>query len=203
MRLMLRSKHSAHSFARGARLRRFRRDDSGVAAIEFASVVAPFLIFMLGIMGAGLQFFAMNSLEHGVETASRQVRTGQAQTGTTPMTVAQFKTAVCNAAGTFLKCDDAHMHIIVQNWANWSSVTPASCYNSTSKTFTASTGQGTDTLSTYSGGAGQVVQVTVCYKWDMTRGLYMFASSGNKMDDGSIVLQASTAFRTECYDTSC
>lgn len=191
------------ALVRARRLRGFRRNEKGAAAVEFAGVVIPFLMFILGIMGAGLQFFAMNALEHGVETASRAVRTGQAQTGTAPETVAQFKTAVCNAAGPFLKCDDAHMHIIVNSWASWSSVTTQQCYNSTSKTFAASTGTGTDLVSKYSGGAGQVVLITVCYKWDMTKGLQMLAAAGNKMDDGSIVLQASTAFRTECYDTSC
>jgi len=180
---------------------RFRRDERGAAAIEFAFVVTPFLLFLLGIMGSGLQFFAVNALEHGVETASRMVRTGQAQTGTSPTTVAQFKTAVCKAAGSFLKCDDAHMSILVNSWSSWDqlNLNAQSCTNGNA--LAASTGAGTDLVSKYSGGANQIVLITVCYKWDSTTGLYMYAPI--KLGDGSVLMQASTAFRTECYDTSC
>ncbi len=183
----------ASRLARG----RFRKDEGGAAALEFAGVVIPFLIFILGIMGSGLQFFAMNALEHGVETAARQIRTGQAQTSS--MTVAQFKTAVCNAAGSFIKCDDAHMSILVQNQASWGAIAAQSCKNGGA--LAASTGTGTDLVKTYSGDDGRVVLITVCYKWDSTNGLYMY--SPDKLSDGSVLMQASTAFRTECYATSC
>ena len=58
---------------------RWLADESGVAASEFAAVLMPFLFLVLGIMGSGLQFFAQNALEHGVEAAGRAVRTGQSQ----------------------------------------------------------------------------------------------------------------------------
>lgn len=183
----------ASPFLRG----RFRKDEGGAAALEFAGVVVPFLIFILGIMGSGLQFFAMNSLEHGVETAARQIRTGQAQTN--GMTVAQFKSAVCAAAGSFIKCDDAHMSILVQNQASWGAIAAQSCKNGGN--LAAGTGAGTDLMKTHAGEDGRVVLITVCYKWDSTNGLYMY--SPDKLSDGSVIMQASTAFRTECYATSC
>jgi Flp pilus assembly protein TadG len=183
--------------ASSSRRGRFRKDEGGAAALEFAGVVVPFLIFILGIMGSGLQFFAMNSLEHGVETAARQIRTGQAQTN--GMTVAQFKTAVCGAAGSFIKCDDAHMSILVQNQASWGAIAAQNCKNGGS--LAASTGTGTDLMKTHAGEDGRVVLITVCYKWDSTNGLYMY--SPDKLSDGSVIMQASTAFRTECYATSC
>lgn len=182
-----------------SRARRFRSDEQGAAAVEFAGVVVPFLLFVLGIMGSGLQFFAMNSLEHGVEAAARAVRTGQAQTGTSPMTVGQFKTSVCANAGTFIKCDDSHLHILVNQSATWAGIGTHNCNNGGA--LAANSGTDTALVNTLTGGSGQVVLITVCYKWDSTNGLYMY--SPTKLSDGSVLMQASTSFRTECYDTTC
>ena len=55
---------------------RFRRCENGVTMIEFGMVAFPFLLFVLGIMAVGLQFFTINALDHAVETASRKIRTG-------------------------------------------------------------------------------------------------------------------------------
>lgn len=176
-----------------ARCSRWRSDESGVAATEFAAVLLPFLMMVLGIMGSGLQYFAQNALDHGVEAAGRSVRTGQSQS--TNQIMSQFKTALCQAAGSFIKCDDQHMQIIVGSWSDWASVTPASCQNGTG--MAQGTGQPTDQVSQYSGGSGAVVMITACYKWDLTAGFLMY--SPVKLSDGSILMQSSTAFRTEPY----
>ncbi|MEM6497761.1 MAG: TadE/TadG family type IV pilus assembly protein [Pseudomonadota bacterium] len=72
---------------------RYRQNNDGSMAIEFAAVVIPFLMLLMGTVVVGLYFFVTFSLEHAVEQASRQIRTGQAQLA--GMTKDQFKANVC------------------------------------------------------------------------------------------------------------
>lgn len=184
------------------RARGWRRNEDGAAAIEFALVALPFLSMLVGIMGSGLQFFSQNALENGVETASRAVMTGQAQMGdpnaspaVPPMTVDQFRQKICSTAGSFIKCDAAHLSLLVNSWTDWASVNPPSCKSGGG--LPPSTGTGTDLVSTYSGAPGDVVLITVCYKWDLAKGILTY--SPDKLSDGSALMQAATAFRTEPF----
>lgn len=184
------------------RLSKLRTDTSGSVALEFAEISVPFLMMLIGIMGTGLQYFSLTSLENGVEAASRAVLTGRAQLGdpnatppVPPTTYDQFRQTICSTAGSFIKCDDAHLSLIVKSWSNWASVTQQSCNNSGA--LPPSTGSGSTPLASNTGAAGDVVLITVCYKWDMTSGWLVYAPV--KLSDGSVLMQAATAFRTEPY----
>jgi Flp pilus assembly protein TadG len=180
---------------RAARLLlRWRADRSGAAAVEFALTAIPFLMFIFGILVVGLEFFTMNSLEHGIETASRLIRTGQAQNAST--TVAQFKQSICNNAGAAIACD-AHLTVHIQQGAQWSDITPVPCLK-VDGTMNAGTGNDTDAITTYAGGASSVVLVTACYKWDLPK-VVPIINIGN-MTDGATLLQAAATFRTEPYN---
>src|SRR5215475_12960690 len=80
--------------ARRAAPRRFLRRQDGAAAVEFAAIMAPFIVFMFGIMETALIFFADQTLQTAVEDSARLVMTGQAQNGA--WQVADFKRQVCN-----------------------------------------------------------------------------------------------------------
>ena len=73
-------------------LRRFRRDEEGVAAVEFAMVAFPFFFLLTTIIEASLFFFAGQMLESAVDRVGRDIRTGQLGPETT---VTQMKAAVC------------------------------------------------------------------------------------------------------------
>lgn len=172
----------------------FGSDVRGATAIEFGFLAGPFFMFTLGVMAVGLFFFTQNSLESAVNVASRQIRTGMAQKN--GVTLAQFKQAVCNAAGAYIKCDNLRVHIASDS--SWSSIEPKDCV--TDGKLTEPSGRANDPVSGQSGGASQVVLVTLCYEWELARYLPYF-SFGN-MDDGSAALQAVTTFRTEPYPTT-
>lgn len=80
--------------------RRFRGDQSGASALEFAIVAAPLLLLLLAVLQVGLVFFANFALEGVTERAARLVRTGQAQ----KFTQAQFKSEVCKHLSAPLSC---------------------------------------------------------------------------------------------------
>ena len=174
--------------------RSWLRDESGSAAVEFALVAMPFLLFVLGIIGVGLYFFTQNALERGVENAARQIRTGQAQNA--GVTVGQFKTLLCNEAGSYIDC--SKVSIIVQSATSWSGIAPQSCLDANNN-MVASTGASGDLISKYSGAAKTVVLVTVCYKWDLAQMFNFLKLGAGPGGTGAAIVQAATTFRSEPY----
>jgi hypothetical protein len=175
-------------------LRRFGRDDRGATALEFALVATPFLMFVFGLVGASLYFFVSNSLEKGMDQASRLIRTGEAITQ--KMDVDGFKNAICEGAGSWIDCKK--LQIWAQHWSDWSDsgLAPHKCVDQNNAVIQNTAG-GTEQIATYSGGASDVVIVTTCYQWDFAAKI-PFLHLGN-MQNGAMMMQSSTAFRTEPY----
>src|SRR5262245_14088954 len=89
--------------ARLAAPRRFIRRKNGSAAVEFAALMAPFIVFMFGIMGTALVFFADQTLQTAVDDSARLVMTGQAQSG--GWKVDDFKKQVCARIYALFDCN--------------------------------------------------------------------------------------------------
>ena len=170
----------------------FRNDDTGTTAIEFGIIALPFFMFVCGVIGIGVHFFTQSVLEDAVGEAARQVRTGQAQT--TGMSVSDFKKLIVDRTGTAIDSNKLRVHM--QAADKWSDVSPKNCLDSNGQQ-TAGTGNPTDAVANYSGGAGAVVMVTVCYEWETAK--YLPFLDLSQMANGSGMLQASTTFRTEPY----
>lgn len=72
---------------------RFRRAESGAAAVEFGLVAFPFFLLVWAIIELGMVFFVDVTLDNAVGRMSRQIRTGEFQTaGGTPES---FKSDIC------------------------------------------------------------------------------------------------------------
>jgi hypothetical protein len=169
-------------------------NERGAAALEFAIVAVPFLLFMLGIIGVGLYLFTTNALEHGAEAAARKIRTGEAQKDA--LTVGGFRELVCEEAGSYIDCDK--LHVLIQHAPAWSGITPQPCVDENNN-MVASTGEADDAIIDYTGEANEVVLVTLCYEWDLAQS-FSFLKLGSKPDGtGPVIVEASTAFRTEPY----
>ena len=168
------------------------RNEDGAAAVEFALVAVPFLLFVLGLLGMGLYFLADTSLENGVEGAARKLRTGEAEKGN--MTVGSFRELVCQEAGSYIDC--GKVSTIVQHAATWSEITPQSCTDA-SGNMTGSTGSipnsSTSTRERQRSrprhrllqvGAGPGIP---------------FLQLGSGDGSGPAIIQAATAFKSEPY----
>jgi len=178
---------------RGARnvFSRFQKNEDGFTAVEFALVAMPFFMMLFGTIGVGLFFFTTFSLENAVEKASRQVRTGQAQTAN--KTTNQFKQDVCDNAPSFVDCVGKLRVQVVSNPSfSGAASSIGSCLDSGGDLIP------DPTDGAVPGDAGAVVLVTVCYEWDLTKSI-PFLDLGN-MGNGSRLIQASTTFRTEPYN---
>jgi Flp pilus assembly protein TadG len=92
------------------RLKRFPAAREGVAAVEFALVVGPFLFMIFAVLELALVFLLSSSLDMATERAARRIRTGEVQTAGEGVTT--FRSAVCSemtwlssACATSLKVD--------------------------------------------------------------------------------------------------
>jgi Flp pilus assembly protein TadG len=188
----------------------FSRDASGATAVEFGLVALPFLMILAGIIDVGTYYFALNTLDRGVDETARFIRTGEAQTGgftyvstqtVDAKTIAGFRVKVCEqakAAGGNFDC--SKMVVVLNSGTTWAQIANAdqTCTQGTSPNVTLKAGTtGTDQLTAHVGGTSSVVIATVCYPWDVAKFL-PFLKVGN-LQDGSMLLQSSTAFQTEPY----
>lgn len=188
------------SSQRASLLKRFQKNKDGVTAVEFALVLTPFLLFAIGTIAIGLQFFTINSLDHAVEKASRKIRTGQAQR--TNMTLGDFKSLVCESGGSYIDQDCGNIYVHVQNANSWAGVTPTSCAQNGQMTQQSNT---TGAISESAGGGDQVVLVTVCYDWRMPiylpylNYILMRPADDIPLASGGSLIQSVATFRSESF----
>ena len=181
-------------------LRHWKTDQSGFTAVEFAMVAMPFLMLLFGTLSVCLFYFTNFTLENAVWSASRGIRTGQFQQGegsysgiTTPEDRKKaFKQALCAKAPAYIDCNKVIV-LVQSNSGGFGGITQPVC---------ATNGTMVDqaTAEFNPGGASSVVLITACYPWDFGGRLPFFAL--NNMKDGSLLLQASVAFRTEPYPSN-
>ncbi|KXO79362.1 TadE/TadG family type IV pilus assembly protein [Brucella anthropi] len=61
----------------GVSLRRFVRAQNGVAAVEFALLIFPFLLIVFATIEVGMSFTARQVISNATETVARRLQTGQ------------------------------------------------------------------------------------------------------------------------------
>lgn len=183
------------------RCRRFRSNNDGATAIEFAIVLGPFLAFVFGIITIGLHYLSTNSLEKAVYDASRQIRTGQAQQS--GMTSKQFKDLVCNMAAPHLDCAKLRVHMA--SYDSWKDVAAPNCIDNQTNDLSVGNSS-TNPIGNDVGGASKKVLVTVCYDWTLAKYLPFLLHDvhGNAqfspLKSGGMLMQASAIFQTEPYE---
>ena len=96
--------------------------DSGATTVEFAIISIPFLALLFAIFELGAMFMASSALDAGIEAASRQIRTGQLQTGASN-SAAGFKTLVCNNVSWISTSDcQANLSLDVRTFSSFSAI---------------------------------------------------------------------------------
>lgn len=193
---------SANAGRARAALGRVRTDERGVTSIEFAIVSIPFLMLLFGIMSVCVYFFTMLYTENAVWAASRDLRTGIYQTQASGSRYAgktgdalktEFKKAICEKTPNQADCE-TNMRVMVQARTTFTSIVEPNCKNVTNNIVDDATAM----AAFDAGGASSVVMVTGCFAWKFG-GQLPFFKLGN-LADGSFLVQASAAFRTEPYN---
>jgi Flp pilus assembly protein TadG len=176
--------------------RAFFRCRKGATAVEFALVAAPFLALLVGIIQAGLVFFASRVLDEVTEEASRNLMTGQAQQG--GVTQANFLTNnVCGGTNTsalvsaLFTC--SKIMINVQNYADFASASTSS----PTLTFNPTTGAVTNTWSYNTGNPGDIIVVQLIYQWPIVLG--PLGMNLSNLSNGNRQLVSTAVFKSEPY----
>ncbi len=168
--------------------KRFRKDRSGVAAVEMALVAWPFLAIMFAILEQGVVFFAEFSLEHNVAQAARQIRTGEVLDNS--ITSAQFKNQlVCPDLAVMLSCGS--LSVDVRTFISFADIAGAldDPVNSDNEFTPLNNWQPGATLS--------VMVVRAFYEWNMiTPAVFTHMDT---LANGNRLLSASMTFRNEPF----
>lgn len=174
----------------GRLTRRFVRQQSGAAAVEFALVATPFLALLFAILETAMVFFAGQVLETAAADSSRLIMTGQAQTS--GYSQDQFKTEVCNRIYGLFDCSGG-VYVDVKQYSNFSSAS--------STTSPVSNGTFDSTKMSYTpGGPGCIEVVTLYYQWPIYASL--LNTSLTNLNGNKRLLVATAVFRNEPYSTT-
>ncbi|MBI1386395.1 MAG: pilus assembly protein [Rhizobiales bacterium] len=170
---------------------RLRGNRDGFTAVEFALVAAPFLAFVFAILEVALVYFGTFTLENAVDQAARQIRTGQASAA--GWSADDFKSEICSKVATFSDCN-AGLKVDVRSFGSFSSMTPPDSFDGN--------GDLDDTkVGGFSiGGGGDVVLVTVYYKWSLIGDIPGIGLTNQS--DGTRLIVAMAAFRNEPFEGS-
>lgn len=186
----LRRRAVSRGFVRPRIVRRFKRDDKGATAIEFAFVVGPFLFLIFATIEVAMVFFASQLLETATADAARLILTGQAQAANFDKVA--FKNAVCDKVKVLMSC--ANLNVDVQTAASFSAA-------STSAPARTSTGAVNYSGLSYNQGAGgDIVVVKVLYEWPVL--MPTFGLSIGDLPNGKRLIMSTAAFRNEPFSTA-
>ena len=165
---------------------RFRRNQRGSAAVEFALVAPLFFALLFAIIETGMVFFATQSLETAVQDSARMILTGQAQTAN--LTKITFKkNVVCAHVNVLFDCANG-VYVDVQSYSSFSNVSISDPL--TNGTFV-------DNTQYNPGGPGDIVVVRLFYQWP----LFVTGLGDNIPNVGGSkrLLSATAAFKNEPY----
>ena len=100
--------------------RRWRRDEHGSAAVEFAIIAPVFFFLMFVIAETALVFIAEQVLDNAVFETARLIRTGQVQEAA--MSDEDFTDEVCDRVSVFIDCASANFYLDVQSYSTFASM---------------------------------------------------------------------------------
>ncbi len=169
----------------------FVADDEAATAVEFAMVAPVFFLVLGGIIETGLMLFTEYVLQSSVQEAARQVRTGQAQSGS--LNAAAFKEQVCDLASVVIDCSsDVTVYVRSEtSFATLQSQVPS--FLSVGASY-----GGSPSVTSYDCGApSEAVAVIATYDWDfVVPGMSAF---GNIDSDNKRRLAGFAMFRNEPF----
>lgn len=159
---------------------RFRRDERGATALEFA-LVAPLLFFSLfSIVEIGVMGMMSSGLDNAMIEASRRIRTGRDDGATSAST---FKSQICTNLGGAVNSCMGRLTVSVQKFPK---------FYDANQVATAPPGGQFD-----KGGPGDIVLVKADYRWPLMTPF--LASAFNGSGPMEVTLSSRTAFKNEPY----
>jgi Flp pilus assembly protein TadG len=178
------------------------RDERASVAAEFGILAIPFFAIIGAICETSMCFFAGQVLDSAVQDATRQIRTGQAQTS--GYTATTFKNLVCSGLYGLFNCNNLKVKVSVISTfgsaATTVTTTPyrAGCDPNPPPPATPPADGCWNVTETYSAGTGSsIVLVEAYYQWPVMVNLGGFNLANQS--NGSRLLAAVRVFRNEPF----
>lgn len=183
------------------RIRRFRKDEEGATAIEFAIIAPVLLLIMFGIVEFSLAAFTQSVMEGATTLSSRLGKTGYSEQGLSREDT--IRAALDNRAGTFLDVD--RITIASKFYGQFDQIGDEEPYIDTNhnlrydtgETYTDVNGNGhwdADMASQGYGDANDIVVYTVTYPWRVMSPLMK-----PFFEDGILELRSVAVVKNEPY----
>jgi len=170
--------------------RRFGRDRSGMAAVEFALVAMPFFLLTIGMAEISMMGFAQTSLDYAVSESARQIRTGQAQMN--GVTGPEIHEEICGNVNRFMFLDcEANLFLDVDRFDSFVAINNEEADPIQDGEFQE------DGFGYTPGGASDIVVVRVYYRWQIMTPL--FEPIFRNVSSGQRILVTTMMFRNEPY----
>ena len=168
-------------------LRRFGRNRTASAAIQFAFIAPLFFGLLFSIIEIALMFFASQVLETMTQDAARTVLTGQAQNSSYASWSVFRDSVVCRTPPVLFTC--GNIFVDVQSYTSFQTISISSQIDG-SRSFI-------NNMQYSPGGSGSIVVVRLFYQWPtFVTGLGFNLSN---LSNGTILLSATAAFKNEPY----
>lgn len=174
-------------------LRRFRKNDRGVVAIEFAMLALPFFLLVFAIIETCLSFAAGQLLQNTTDRLARELRTGQI----TPMEATDTKIfdEICGGLAIMLVDDTCpELEIDLKNYEDFADVP-------TGITRLANGDVDTSGFDIDPAGPQEIEQIRVFYRWPVFTDLMKsrIANINRGTSDGKILLFATMTWQNEPF----
>ena len=166
----------------GGKLLAFGREESGMAAVEFAMVALPYLIVILGIMELAFGFFLDRLVQDAVMDARRAVRVGQIKAGATE---SDFRTIICATKAVKRLLDCSKFQIDLRQVADFDGSRPEFGEDADD-----------DKKARFEPGEGGTTNVLRVY-YKMPRVFRFAPTAGQQTRNGDLLLSGQTAFVIE------
>ncbi|HYD44803.1 MAG TPA: TadE/TadG family type IV pilus assembly protein [Phenylobacterium sp.] len=173
--------------------RRFRRAESGAAAVEFGLVALPFFMLMWAIIELGMVFFVDVTLDNAVGRMSRQIRTGEFQSA--GGTAETFKSAVCSRMLWLESGCSSVLRVDVRTFELFADVKDAPPPTTDPESGDPEFNSANNCFQT--GGPTNIVLVRAFYEWTLFTPL--LDNSLVNLGNNKRLLTAATIFRNEPY----
>lgn len=169
--------------------KRFKRDERGVTAVEFALLAIPFFALVGAILETALIFLASQILDTAVDNSVRLVRTGQVQSA--GFNADDFRAQICDRLYGMFDCPQLRISVdVISDFGSATTTLPID----------ADTGDW-DFTEQYDAGTGsQIVKVEAYYKWPtiLDFGGFNMSNAG----EGYRLLGALRVFRNEPFSSA-
>ena len=181
-------------------LSKFKQNQDGATAVEFAILGLPFAALLFGIIEVSLLFFLTSTTEHALAEVSREIRTGEFQGSGGGAD--ELKVAICANMHGIGNCNNLRVDVISTATGQFSDlvlpVSPPACAGppaAVAACEAATPSMPADNYSITSSGDVVIVRVQYVHRLEIPSALTGLANStGN-----THVISATTAFRNEPF----